>query len=120
MQENLTTQPCQPATMFPAMRRKRRAELTRTIRACNRSFNDVLAAVRREFVTLDWKQQSRASVASKITSAIQSVDSASVDVLNKATQTIIQEIYAIDRWPTSKRTVQSRTTAAIRRLKLGL
>lgn len=118
MLEDLIAPPCPSTISYPRISRKHRAEVTRAIRTSNRGVNDILTAVRREFVSVDWKQQSRAAIVSQLTSAIQSVDGSSVDLLNKAARTIIQEIYAIDRWPTSKRNVQARATSAIRRLKL--
>jgi hypothetical protein len=56
---------------------------------------------------------------SLLVAAIQRVDAGSDDAVIKATQTVRQEIYAIEEWPTTKRVVLSRATAAIRRLKLG-
>lgn len=107
---------------FSQLTKKQRAERAAVIKAANRGFNNVALAVRREFVGIEnWKQlsKSKASVVSRIAAAIQRMDSASDDVLNKATQTVIQEIYAMEEWPTTKRAVVSRAIAAIRRLKLG-
>ena len=108
------------AKQFPPLSKERRAEHDAVIKAVNRDFSTVVVAVRQEFGGIkNWKQfsKSKASVASKIATAIQNVDSASAGVLNMATQTVIQEIYAIEDWPTNKRVVVSRATAAIRRLK---
>ena len=102
--------------------KEQREERMAAIKSSNRTFNDVASAVRREFAGMEnWKQvsESKSAVASRIISAIQDLDSASDDLLNKATRTVIQEIYAIEEWPTTKRVVTSRATAAIRRLKLG-
>lgn len=119
-QELARTQPGKPlAKDFPELTKEQRAERLAAINAANGAVSDVESAVRREFGTLDWNRQSRASIVSRITAAIQNIDSAEVGVLNKATRTIIQEIYAIDEWPVSKRVVLGRATAAIRRLKLG-
>ena len=124
-QEKLTTREQQVnalAGRLPQLTKQQRAERVTAIKAFNRSFNDVALAVRREFVGIEnWRQlaKSRASVVSRIAAAIQSVDAAFDDVLNKATRTVIQEIYAMEEWPTTKRVVMSRATAAIRRLKLG-
>ena len=108
--------------LFPQLTKEQRARHDAVIKAVNRDFSNVVAAVRREFAGIEnWEQlsKSKASVVSRIAAAIQSVDIPSDDVLNKATQTVIQEIYAIEEWPTTKRVVVSRATAAIRRLKLG-
>ena len=110
------------AWKIPSLSKAQRAERVAAIKAFNGTFDDVALAVRREFVGIEnWKQlsKSKASVVSRIRAAIQNLDSASDDVLNKATRTVIQEIYAIEEWPTTKRAVVSRATAAIRRLKLG-
>jgi hypothetical protein len=110
------------AWKFPSLSKAQRAEHVAAIKTFNGTFNDVALAVRREIVGIEnWKQvsKSKASVVSRITAAIQHLDSASDDVLNKATRTVIQEIYAIEEWPTTKRVVVSRATAAIRRLKLA-
>lgn len=107
---------------FPQLTKKQRAERVAAIKAANGVFNKAALAVRQEFVGIEnWKQlsKSKASVVSRIAAAIQSIDSASDDILNKATRTVIQEIYAMEEWPTTKRVVVSRATAAIRRLKLG-
>jgi hypothetical protein len=112
----------QRAPKFGSLSKAQRAERVATIKAFNGTFSEVALAVRREFVGIDnWKQlsKSKASVVSRITAAIQNVDSASDDLLNKATRTVIQEIYAMEEWPATKRAVVSRATAAIRRLKLG-
>jgi hypothetical protein len=104
-----------------AQRKEQRAQHDAVIKAVNRDFSNVVVAVRREFAGIEnWEQlsKSKASVVSRIAAAIQSVDIPFDDVLNKATQTVIQEIYAIEEWPTTKRVVVSRATAAIRRLKL--
>jgi len=106
---------------FPPLTKERRAQHDALIKAVNRDFSNVVVAVRREFVGIEnWEQlsKSKALVVSRIAAAIQSVDIPSDDVLNQATQTVIQEIYAIEEWPTTKRVVVSRATAAIRRLKL--
>lgn len=110
------------AKRFPRLTKARRAQHDAVIRAVNRDFSNVIVAVRREFVGIEnWEQlsKSKASVVSRIAAAIQSVDIPCDDVLNKAIQTVMQEIYAIEEWPTAKRVVVSRATAAIRRLKLG-
>jgi hypothetical protein len=107
---------------FPQLTKEQRAERVAVIRAANRDLNTLSASVRREFASIDnWKQLSgsKASVVSIIVAAIQRVDSASDVLMNKATQTVRQEIYAIEEWPTTKRVVLSRATASIRRLKLG-
>ena len=107
---------------LPILSKAQRAERIAAIKTFNGTFKDLALAVQREFAGVgNWKQlsKSKASVISRITAAIQNVDSASADVLNKATRTVIQEIYAIEEWPTTKRAVVSRATAAIRRLKLG-
>jgi hypothetical protein len=107
---------------LPSLSKAERAERAAAIKAVNRIFTDLALAVRREFVGIsNWKElsKSKASIATRVTTAIQNVDSASADVLDKATRTAIQEIYAIEEWPTTKRLVVARTTAAIRRLKLG-
>ena len=107
---------------FPSLSKAQRAERAAAIKRFNLTFNQMAVAVRREFVGLgNWKQlsKSKASVVSKITAAIQSLNSTSDDILNKATRTVIQEIYAMEEWPASKRVVLTRATAAIRRLKLG-
>jgi hypothetical protein len=107
---------------FPQLSKEQRAQHDAVIKAVNRDFSNVVVAVRREFAGIEnWEQlsKSKASVVSRIAAAIQSVDIPSADILNKATQTVIQEIYAIEEWPTTKRVVVSRATAAIRRLKLG-
>jgi len=109
------------AKQFPPMTKDQRAKHDALAKAVNRDFSDVVVAVRRQFAGIeDWKQlsKSKASVVSRIAAAIQSVDTPCAEVLNKATQTVIQEIYAIEEWPTAKRVVASRATAAIRRLKL--
>ena len=106
----------------PTLSKAQRAERNAAIRAFNGAFKDVALAVRRDFAGIEnWKQasKSKGSVVYRIIAAIQGVDSASAEVLNKATRTVIQEIYAIEEWPTSKRMVLSRATAAIRRLRLG-
>ena len=106
---------------FPQLTKEQRAQHDAVIKAVNRDFSNVVVAVRREFAGIEnWEQlsKSKASVVSRIAAAIQSVNIPSDDVLNKATQTVIQEIYAIEEWPTTKRVVVSRSTAAIRRLKL--
>ena len=115
--------------LFPQLTKEQRAQLKErraqddaVIKAVNRDFSNAIVAVRREFAGIEnWKQlsKSKASVVSRIAAAIQSVDTASDGVLNMATQTVIQEIYAIEEWPTTKRLVVSRATAAIRRLKPG-
>lgn len=112
----------QRTTKFGSLSKAQRAERVAVIKVFNGTFSDVALAVRREFVGIEnWKQlsKSKASVVSRITAAIQNVDSASDDVLNKATRTVIQEIYAMEEWPATKRAVVSRATAAIRRLRLG-
>ena len=109
------------AKQFPELSKEQRAQHDALIKAVNRDFSNVVVAVRREFAGIEnWEQlsKSKASVVSRIAAAIQSVDIPSDDVLNQATQTVIQEIYAIEEWPTTKRVVVSRATAAIRRLKL--
>ena len=107
---------------FPQLTNEQRAERVAVIKAANRELSTLSASVRREFASIDnWKQLSgsKASVVSIIVAAIQRVDSASDVLMNKATQTVIQEVYAIEKWPTTKRVVLSRATASIRRLKLG-
>ena len=109
------------AKQFPRLTKEGRAQHDAVIKAVNRDFSHVVAAVRREFAGIEnWEQlsKSKASVVARIAAAIQSVDIPFEDVLNKATQTVMQEIYAIEEWPTTKRVVVSRATAAIRRLKL--
>ena len=107
---------------FPQLTKEQRAQHDAVIKAVNRDFSNVGIAVRREFAGIgNWEQlsKSKASVVCRIAAAIQSVDIPSNDLVNKATQTVIQEIYAIEEWPTTKRVVVSRVIAAIRRLKLG-
>ena len=107
---------------FPQLTNEQRAERVAVIKAANRDLNTLSASVRREFASINnWKQLSgsKASVVSIIVAAIQRVDSASDVLMNKATQTVRQEIFAIEKWPTTKRVVLSRATASIRRLKLG-
>ena len=116
------------AKLFPPLTKEQRAQLKERraqhdamIKAVNRDFSNVVVAVREEFAGIEnWEQlaKSKASVVSRIAAAIQSVDIPCDVVLNDATQTVIQEIYAIEEWPTTKRVVVSRATAAIRRLKL--
>ena len=110
------------AKRFPQLTKEQRAQNDAVVKAVNRDFSNVVVAVRREFGGIEnWKQlsKSKASVVSRIAAAIQSVDTASDDLLNNATRTVIQEIYAIEEWPTTKRVVMSRAAAAIRRLKQG-
>ena len=110
------------AQKFPALSKAQRAERVAAVRAFNATFKQVSLAVQREFIGIDdWEElsKSKATVVSRITAAIQGVETASDDVLNKATRTVIAEIYAIEEWPTTKRIVLSRTIDAIRRLKLG-
>ena len=110
------------AKRFPQLTKEQRRQHDAVIKAVNRDFSSVVVAVRREFGGIEnWKQlsKSKASVVSRIAAAIQSVDTASDDLLNNATRTVIQEIYAIEEWPTTKRVVVSRAAAAIRRLKRG-
>ena len=110
------------ARRFPQLTKEQRAQNDAVVKAVNRDFSNVVVAVRREFGGIEnWKQlsKSKASVVSRIAAAIQSVDTASDDLLNNATRTVIQEIYAIEEWPTTKRVVMSRAAAAIRRLKQG-
>lgn len=105
-----------------ARNKEQRAQNDVVLKAVNRDFSNVVVAVRREFGGIEnWKQlsKSKASVVSRIAAAIQSVDTAPDDLLNNATRTVIQEIYAIEEWPTTKRVVVSRAAAAIRRLKQG-
>lgn len=105
----------------PQLTKEKRAQHDAVIKAVNREFSNVIVAVRREFAGIEnWKQlsKSKASVVSRIAAAIQSVDIPSEDILNDATQTVMQEVYAIEEWPSAKRVVASRATAAIRRLKL--
>jgi hypothetical protein len=107
---------------LPQLTKKQRAERVAVIKAANRVFTTLALVVRREFAGIEnWNQlsNSKASVVSIIVSAIQHVDSASDELTDKATRTVRQEIYAIEEWPTTKRIVLSRATAAIRRLKLG-
>lgn len=104
-----------------ARQKEWRAQQDALIKAVNRDFSNVVIAVRREFAGIEnWEQlsKSKGSVVSRIAAAIQSVDIPSDDVLNQATQTVMQEIYAIEEWPTTRHVVLSRATAAIRRLKL--
>lgn len=122
LRKNLAAEPSSPKRSIPQLTKKERAERVAVIKAANRIFDSLSAAVRREFAGIEnWKQlsKSKGSVVSIVVAAIQRVDSASDDAVNKATQTVRQEIYAIEEWPTTKRIVMSRTTAAIRRLKLG-
>ena len=107
------------AKRFPQLTNEQRAERDALIEARNLDYRDIVVAVTLEFAGLaDWEQlsKSKAAVASRIAEAIHSVYTAPNDVLNKATCTVIQEIYAIEEWPTTMRVVESRVTAAISRL----
>ena len=122
LRKNLVSAPSSPKYSVPQLTKKERAERVAVIKAANRIFDSLSAAVRHEFAGIkNWKQlsKSKASVVSMVVAAIQRVDSASDNAVHKATQTVRQEIYAIEEWPTTKRVVLSRTTAAIRRLKVG-
>lgn len=106
----------------PQLTKEQRAADIAVIKATNRCVMKLAQAVKREMDGIDnWEQvsKSKASVVSRIVSVIQSTDIPSDEIVNKATQTVRQEIYAIEGWPTLKRVVISRATAAIRRLRLG-
>ncbi len=107
---------------FPKLTKEQRAERVAAMRAANKVFTNLSLAVQQEFAGIDnWKElsKSKASVVSAIAAAIQRADYAFDDITDKATRTVRQEIYAIEEWPTTRRIVVSRATAAIRRLKLG-
>jgi hypothetical protein len=107
------------AWQVPQLTRSRRALLVREINASNRSLRKVATAVNREFNCIDWQKPTKGFVVNHLVAAIQGVDSASSYALNKATRTVITEIYAIEDWPTTKKVVRARAVAAIRRLQVA-
>jgi hypothetical protein len=105
----------------PRLRRTSAAERV-AINAANRSLMKLAHRVSLEFDGIDnWEElsTSKASVVSRLISIVQNADIPFDDIVDKATQTVRQEIYAIEEWPTTKNAVLSRATAAIRRLRLG-